>query len=153
MQDIEILENFRPEIRAGIERMPATRLLGLEVLGLGAGISLLALPVRAEVTVEGTIVQGGIVGTLADYAAVSAANTAMPAGWAASTTGIELHNLEPARGHRLLAVGRAIRSGKGLSLGEARVYAQDDDGPVGDPASHRLVAVAMATCKGFALPQ
>ena len=153
MQAIDLIDDHRPEIRLGIERMPSTRLLGLKVLGLGDGVSLLEMAIRPEITFDGRNVQLGIVGTLADYAAVSAANTVMPAGWAAATTGIEVHNLEPANGVRLLAVGRSIRSGKGLSLGEARVYAQAEDGPVGDPTAHRLVAVAMATCRGFALEQ
>lgn len=141
----DIIENHRPDLRQAIEAMPASRLLGLRVIGFGPGTSLLELPIRPELTVEGHVVQGGIVGTLADYAAVSAATAAMPIGWASATTGIELHNLAPARGRRLVAVGTAIRSGKGASLGEARVYAEAEEGE----ASRRLVAFALASCRVF----
>ena len=143
-QDIEIIDNHRPDLRQAIEAMPASRLLGLKVIGFGPGVSLLELPIRGELTVEGHVVQGGIVGTLADYAAVSAATAAMPVGWASATTGIELHNLAPARGRKLVAFGAAIRSGKGASLGEARVFAEDED-----PSSRRLVAIALASCRVF----
>lgn len=143
MEDVELIENHRPDLRRAIEAMPASQLLGLKVIGFGNGVSLLELPVRAELTVEGATVQGGIVGTLADYAAVSAATAAMPEGWASATTGIEVHNLAPARGRRLLATGAAIRSGKGASLGEARVYAEEETG------ARRLVAMALATCRVY----
>ena len=36
-----------------------------------------------QLTFDGRSVQGGLVGTLADYAAVSAAISALPEGWAA----------------------------------------------------------------------
>jgi len=147
MQSIDMIENHRPDLRQAIEEMPASRLLGLVVVGFGAGVSMLELPIRTELTVEGSVVQAGIIGTLADYAAVSAANAAMPAGWAAATTGLELHNLEPARGARLLAIGTAIRAGKGQSLGEARVYAVADDRAM--PAEPLLVATALATCRMY----
>lgn len=168
MYPIELIDNHRSQVRLSIERMPATQLLGLTVIGLGEGVSLLELPIREALTFDGRTVQGGLVGTLGDYAAVSAVSAALPAGWAASTTGVESHNLEPARGARLLAVGRACRAGKGLSLGEARIYAVDAGS--GDPALQgkaaaldqlaaaesgmggRLVAVVMATCRAFELP-
>ena len=35
MQAIDLIDDHRPEIRLGIERMPSTRLLGLKLLGLG----------------------------------------------------------------------------------------------------------------------
>lgn len=181
MHPIDLIDNHRRDLAESIARMPATRLLGLTVLGLGDGVSLLQMPIRPEITFEGRTVQGGIVATLGDYAAVSAVTAALPAGWAASTTGIEAHNLDPARGARLLAVGRSCRAGKGLSLGEARVYVIDredgsredgnrndgdgNDVPPGTEAAlarlaaaeagdgGRLVAVMMATCRAFELPR
>jgi uncharacterized protein (TIGR00369 family) len=87
-------------------------------------------------------VQGGIVGTLADYAGVSAAAAALGEGWMAATTGFEVHNVAPAVGERLVAVGRAVSVGRSVAVSRAEVYAERGDERV-------LVAVATTTCRPF----
>lgn len=149
LQDIAFIDNHRDDLRCWMEAMPAARFLGLVVAGLGAGVSRLELPIRPELTADGSVVQAGIVGTLADFAAVSAATAAMPEGWAAATTGLEMHNLAPARGERLVAVGAAIHAGKGHSLGESRVYAIAPAVHGQEGAEPLLVATAMASCRLF----
>lgn len=149
MNAIFRLPDLQPGLRADhaavIEAMPASRLVGLRVLGFApGGISALELPIVPAVTFDGRVVQGGIVGLLADYAGVSAATSALPAGWAASTTGFEVHNLAPARGERLVAIGEAVQVGKSHAVSSARVWAL-----AGGDA--KLVAVATTTCRLFEL--
>jgi hypothetical protein len=44
----------RPDLKAAIEAMPASRLLGLQVAGFDpAGVSRIELPVRPELTFDG----------------------------------------------------------------------------------------------------
>lgn len=139
----ELQPGLRADLAQAIEAMPASRLVGLRVRGFApAGRSVLELPVRPELTFDGRVVQGGIVGLLADYAGVSAASSTLSAGWAASTTGFEVHNLAPAIGDRLVAVGEAVQVGKSHAVSTARVWALD-----GDDA--KLVAVATTTCRPF----
>ncbi len=123
--------------------MPSSKLIGLKVLGFAAdGVSLLELPMRIELTFDGRVAQGGIVGMLADYAGVSAANSTLPLGWMASTTGYEVHNLAPAIGDVLVAIGRVIHVGKTNAVSSAEVWARRGD-------VHTLVAWATTRCKPF----
>jgi uncharacterized protein (TIGR00369 family) len=135
---------LRADLRAGIESMPVCQWLGgVKVIGfLPQGISRIELPVRPALTFEGTVVQAGIVGMLADFAGVSAAASTLPAGWMASTTGFEVHNVAPATGERLVAIGYAQHVGKSLAVSRAEVYAI-----TGEAAT--LVCLATTTCKPF----
>lgn len=135
---------LRADLAAGIAAMPASRLVGLTVLGFApGGRSALELPIVPALTFDGRVVQGGLVGLLADYAGVSAAASTLPAGWAASTTGFEVHNLAPAAGERLLAIGEAVQVGKSHAVSSVRVWAVRD-------GRATLVAVATTTCRPFA---
>ena len=139
----------RADLAAAIEAMPASRLIGLQVLGFAAsGVSAIALPVRAALSFDGRVVQGGIVGMLADYAGVSAAACTLPVGWMASTTGYEVHNLAPAAGVRLVALGRALHVGRGHAVSRAEVWAFADEK---DSKKATLVAWATTTCRPFEL--
>jgi uncharacterized protein (TIGR00369 family) len=134
---------LRADLAAAIEAMPASRLIGLRVLGFApGGRSVLQLEVVPALTFDGRIVQGGVVGMLADYAGVSAASSTLPAGWAASTTGFEVHNLAPAAGERLVAIGEAVQVGRTHAVSTARVWALRE-------GAATLVAVATTTCRPF----
>lgn len=145
LQNVSI--HHRADLRAAILAMPATQLLGLEVRGFDpVGVSRIELLVRAELSFDGRVVQGGLVGVLADYAGVSAAACTLPAGWIAATTGFEVHNVAPAAGERLVAIGRAQHVGRSLGVSRAEVYAVQ-----GETAT--LVCVATTTCRPFELPR
>jgi uncharacterized protein (TIGR00369 family) len=134
---------FRVDVIAGIEQMPASKLVGLKVLGFAPqGLSGIELPLRVEVTFDGKTVQGGIVGMLADFAGVSAAFCTKPAGWLGATTGFEVRNLAPAKGEKLLAIGRAVHLGKSQGVSSVEVWAIDGEEPT-------LVAWATTTCRFF----
>jgi acyl-coenzyme A thioesterase PaaI-like protein len=136
-------DGLRPDLAAAIEAMPASRLIGLKVRGFApGGISVLELPVVPALTFDGRAVQAGVIGMLADYAGVSAASSALPPGWASSTTGFEVHNVAPATGERLVAVGEAAHVGRSQAVSTARVWAMTGDQAV-------LVAVATTTSRLF----
>lgn len=135
----------RADLGVAILAMPATQLLGLEVMGFDpAGVSRIELPVRADLSFDGRVVQGGLVGVLADYAGVSAAACTLPAGWIAATTGFEVHNVAPAAGERLVAIGRAQHVRRSLGVSRAEVYAVQGE-------TVTLVCVATTTCRPFEL--
>jgi uncharacterized protein (TIGR00369 family) len=130
-------------LASAIEAMPASRLIGLRVLGFApGGRSVLEVPITPGITFDGRVVQGGVVGMLADYAGVSAASSTLPAGWAASTTSFQVHNIAPATGERLVAVGTAEQVGKSHAVSTARVWALQGE-------SATLVALATTTCRPF----
>lgn len=132
----------RPDLRDAIEAMPASKWLGLRVIGFAAaGLSVLELDVRPELTFDGRVVQGGLVGTLADYAGVSAAAASLATGWGASTTGFEVHNLAPAIGDTLVAIGRAAAVGRSQAVSRVEVWAITRGRP------SVMVAIATTTCR------
>jgi uncharacterized protein (TIGR00369 family) len=134
---------YRADLASAIESMPASRLVGLTVMGFAPeGLSVVSIPVTHAVTFDGQVVQGGIVGMLADYAGVSAASCTLPGGWLASTTAFEVHNLAPAKGDRLLAIGRAVHVGKSQAVSSAEVWAIDGE-------ASTLVAWATTTGRFF----
>jgi uncharacterized protein (TIGR00369 family) len=136
----ELIASYRDDLKVLIEAMPACQLLGLKVCGFNSNHAVVEMPVRVEITIDGKTVQGGIVGTLADFAAVSAATAAKPPGWVSSTTSFDVHNLAPAIGDRLVAVGRVIKASASSGVAAADVYS-DKDG------SFSLVATALVTCR------
>jgi uncharacterized protein (TIGR00369 family) len=134
-------DGYRSDLARAIMGMPASQALGLKVIGFSRdGASVIEMPVTPQWTFDGAVVQGGIVGALADYAGVSAAAAQLPTGWIASTTAFEIHNLAPAKGEKLVAIGRAVTVGKSLCVSRADVYAL-----AGGEAT--LVAIGNTTCK------
>jgi uncharacterized protein (TIGR00369 family) len=123
----ELIAECRPDIKQGIESMPAAVLIGIQVIGFHPdGISVLEMPIKPKTTFDGRLVQGGVVGVLADFAGISAASCTLPLGWIVSTTSFEIHLLAPAVGTRLVAIGRAIKVGKTIAVSRADVYAEND---------------------------
>lgn len=113
----------RPDIPPFISSMPVAALLGIRLVELAPGRAEYELEIRPELTFDGRVVQGGIVGTLADFAGVTAAMAALDEGWFSSTVDFQVQNIAPAIGDRLIATGEALRSGKRVGLSRAEVYA------------------------------
>ncbi len=135
----------RSDLRLAIQAMPAAKHLSIRVRGFDpAGISVVEMQIAPELTFDGTVVQGGVVGVLADFAGVSAAACTLPSGWLASTTSFEIQNLAPASGVQLVAVGRSISVRRTWAVSRADVYAMQAgrDAPV-------LVAIGTTTCRPF----
>lgn len=143
---LPVLDNtIRIDLRSAIESMPASRFIGLTVAGFDVcGRSRIELAIRPELTFDGRVVQGGIVGLLADYAGVSAAAASLPTGWIATTTAFEVHNLAPAVGERLVALGEALQVGRGSAVSRADIWAVSG-------ATAIRVCIANVTCKPFEL--
>ncbi|PJK28049.1 PaaI family thioesterase [Minwuia thermotolerans] len=131
---------FRPALAAGIHAMPSSAWLGLRCIGFADGRSAIEMPIRSDITFDGRIVQGAVVGVLADYAAVSAATAACPDGWRASTTGYNVHNIAPAAGERLVAFGQIAGRSRTSASSRADVYAVTGD-------KWTLAATCLATCR------
>jgi uncharacterized protein (TIGR00369 family) len=139
----EINPQRRRDLAQAIAQMPASKTLGLVVIGFSDdGYSVIEMPVRVELTFDGTVVQGGLVGTLADYAGVSAAASQLPEGWMASTTGFEVHNLQPAAGEKLVAIGHVVHAGKAQCISQVQVWAVNTSQPV-------LVCIATTLCRPY----
>lgn len=119
--------------------MPSTRHLGIHIVELDAGRAVFEMTNTEALTFDGAVIQGGIVSVLADYAAVSACGTTLPAGWLMATTGSQTHNLAPARGARIVAVAEVVRPGQRHAVARADVYNDNVSG------THCLTGLFTAT--------
>lgn len=119
----EVNRDHRPDLIKIIEAMPFARRLEISVVGLAQGQSVLMMPAAVDWTFDGQHLMGGLTGTLADMAAVSAAMSAREAGCFGSTTGFTVQMIAPAAGEAFVAVGTEISGGKSSATASANVFA------------------------------
>ena len=137
-------EPAQPErVRTAVLAMPMARTLGLRFDALAPGEVTLSAPVQPGWCFQPGQLQATAMFALADFAAVAAAATLLPAGWANSTVDASIKLLAPARGERLRAHGRVVQTGKSLSVCAADVYAIDG-------ARETLCATLLGTARNFA---
>lgn len=115
--------DYAARVRASFAAQGAMTHLGAELAEVGPGRCVIALPFRPELTQQDGFFHGGVVTTIADTAAGFAALTLMPPGARVLSVELKVNFLAPARGERLLAVGRVERAGRTISVVQARVEA------------------------------
>jgi uncharacterized protein (TIGR00369 family) len=115
------------QVRRAVLAMPMARTLGLQFTRLAPGQVELELPVEAGFTFRPGQLQATAVFAAADFAAVAAAGTLLPPGWANATVDATLKIVAPAQGARLRARGRVVNAGQLLTVCAAEVYAVDAD--------------------------
>lgn len=123
--------------------MPVARTLGLRFLEVAPGAVALEIPVADAFTFRPGQLQATPVFAAADFAAVAAAGTLLPAGWSNATVDATLKLLGPARGRCLRARGRVVDAGRLLTVCAADVYAVDEAG------GERLCATLLATARNI----
>lgn len=112
-----------------IESMPIAQHLDLRLEEASAERTVISMPIVPHLTFDGTVCQGGVVAMLADFAAVGAAFMAIEGtGRTAATTAMNSHNLRPAYGQRLVAVGRLVGPTGRTMIAAADVYNDSLDG-------------------------
>lgn len=111
-------------VRLGFAAQNPMALFGAELGAIEPGSVTLSMPVREEMTTAGTgIVMGGLVATLADVAAGLSIATLMAPPRPVMTVDFTSHQLAPARGDRIEAVGRVEKIGRSLCITGADVFA------------------------------
>ncbi len=132
------------QLRHLVESMPMARTLGLRFTRLEAGGAELEIPVSEAFTFRPGQLQATPVYAAGDFAAVSAAGTLLPAGWANATIDTTLKLIGPAKGKLLRARGRVIDAGRLLTVCAADVFAVDEAG------EESLCATLLATARNIA---
>jgi len=117
--DSPALDTLRDHVLA----MPAARTLGLRFDRVAPGEVDLTLPYQEAFSFRPGQLQATPIFAAADFAAVAAAGTLLPSGWANATIDCTLKIVGPAAGDRLVARGRVVQAAKLLTVAEARVYA------------------------------
>jgi uncharacterized protein (TIGR00369 family) len=123
--------------------MPMARTLGLRFNRLAPGQTEVEIPVTENLTFRAGQLQATPVFAAADFAAVSAAGSLLPAGWANATIDTTLKLVAPAAGRCIRARGRVVDAGKLLTVCAAEVYAVAEDG------AETLCATLLATARNI----
>jgi len=111
------------QVRRAVLAMPMAQTLRLAFRRLEAGEVELELPVQESFCFRPGQLQATAVFAAADFAAVAAAGTLLPAGWVNATIDGTLKLVAPARGSHLRAHGRVVDAGRLLTVCAAEVYA------------------------------
>ena len=112
-------------IRGSFARQSIMTTLGAEIAAVRAGEVEIVLPFSDRILQQHEFIHAGAVATIADSACGYAALTVMPRDAAVLTTEFKINLLAPAKGERLRAIGRVVRSGKKLVITLGEVFAEE----------------------------
>ncbi len=115
--------NFEARVRGSFARQAAMRLVGAHMGRLAPGYCEIELPYREDLTQQHGLFHGGFTSAIADTACGYAAYTLFGAEDSVLTVEYKINLLAPAAGDRLLAVARAKKSGRTLTVCEFEVTA------------------------------
>lgn len=117
-------QDAQARVRDSFARQSMMRTLGAELLAVRPGEIEIALPFSDRVLQQHGFIHAGAVASIADTACGYAALTTMPRDAAVLTIEFKVNLLSPAKGERLRAVGRVVRSGKNVVVATGDVFAE-----------------------------
>lgn len=138
--------DFKRFVEDAVLSMPAARHLGFRFSRLVPGEAEIIQPYRNELTQHDGYFQGGVLGSLADFAAGAAAGTLLPPGWANMTIDYTVKILAPGKGEQIAARGRVVKPGNVMTIAAADLYSVDR---AGETAEETLCAVAFVTLRNI----
>lgn len=111
-------------IATSFSRQGLMRTFGASLVRVQRGEVEIAMPWSEAVTQQHGFFHGGVVGALADSACGYAALSLVGDGEAGLTAEYKINLLSPARGERLIAVGRVIKPGRTLIVAQGDVLTE-----------------------------
>ena len=129
---------FETRVRESLARQSFMTRLGVGLTHIAPGEVHLGFATRDDLLQQHGAVHAGVLASVMDSAAGYAAFTLMPAGSDVVSVEFKVNLLEPARGERIEARARVVRSGRTLSAVSAEAWARDGEG-------ERLVATFSGT--------
>lgn len=118
-----LLPDVEAKVRASFAAQGLMATLGAEIAALGPGICTIEAPIRPETGQQQGFAHAGLTFSIGDSAGGYAALSLMPDEAEVVTAEMKINLLAPATGHRLLAEGRVVRSGRRLMVVQTDVYA------------------------------
>ncbi len=114
---------YERRVRESLAKQSYMAKLGVKLVRISPGEVHLSLPVRDDLLQQHDNVHAGVLASAMDSAAGYAAFTLMPAGSGVVSVEFKVNLLEPARGERIEARARVVRSGRTLSSVAAEAWA------------------------------
>ena len=130
--------NFEARVRASFARQTAMKTIGASLTRVAPGEVEIQLPFRDDLTQQHGFFHGGLVAAILDSACGYAALSLMPAEAAVLTVEYKINFVSPARGERLIALGRVTKPGRILTVCAGDVVAPDG-------GQDKVVATMLAT--------
>jgi uncharacterized protein (TIGR00369 family) len=131
-------EHFAARVRSSFERQRLMETIGARLTRVSAGEVEIELPFREDLTQQHGYLHAGIVTSIVDSACGYAAMSLTPAGADILSVEYKINLLSPAKGERMIARARVIRSGRNLVVCMGDVFAVLD-------GQEKLVATMLAT--------
>lgn len=107
---------FETRTRASFGRQGIMSLLGARMTRVAPGEVAIELPFRADLSQQHGFFHAGVTSTIADSAGGYAGFTLFPADASVLTVEFKINLLAPARGDRLVAIGKVIKPGRTLTV-------------------------------------
>jgi uncharacterized protein (TIGR00369 family) len=104
--------------------------LGAVLTRVEPGSVEIEVPFRSELTQQQGFFHGGVTTSIVDTACGYSALTLMAAGSEVLTVEFKINLFAPARGDKLVARGRVVRSGRTITVCQGDAYAATTDGEV-----------------------
>jgi uncharacterized protein (TIGR00369 family) len=137
---------YAETLRNAVLAMPMAQSVGLQFAHIEPGTVELEIPYRDELSFRPGQMQATAIFAAADFAAVAAAGTLLPAGWINASIDCTLKIVGPANGEKLIARGRVVNPGKLITVSAAEVFSVRD-------GKESLCATALATARNIELKQ
>ncbi len=115
--------DYEERVRDSFRRQNFMTLISASLSHVAPGEVDIDLPYRADLTQQHGFFDGGVTGAIADGAGGYAGYTVFPAGSSVLTVEFKINLIAPAKGDRLRAQGRVIKSGRTLTFCDLAVYA------------------------------
>ena len=131
-------------VRRAVLSMPMAQTLGLRFVRIAPGKVELEIPVLDSLCFRPGQLQATAIFAAADFAAVGAACTLLPHGWANATADAAIKFVAPAQGSHLLARGRVVKAGKAISVCAADVFSVENGTEI-------LCATLLGSARNFSL--
>jgi uncharacterized protein (TIGR00369 family) len=125
-------------IRSSFAKQGLMATLGARLGEVAPGRIEIELTPGPAISQQHGFVHAGAVSAIADSAAGYAALSLMPPGRGVLTTEFKINLVAPAMGERIIARGEVVKSGRTLTLAQAKVFAQAG-------GQEKLVALLTAT--------
>lgn len=115
--------DYDARVRDSFDRQKVMNTLGISIAELSPGRIVLEMAHQDTLTQQHGFLHAGIVSTALDSACGYAAFSLMPAEAAVLTVEFKINLLNPADGERFRFVANVVKSGRTLTICEARAYA------------------------------
>ncbi len=122
----ELSPDYINAVLETVNGAPFFRLMGMRILKLKRGFSEIVLEIRPDHLQPYGVVHGGVCSALIDAACFWAVCTEARDTNSLTTVELKLNYLSPAKEGILKAVGRCVRMGKTLGLGQGEIRDQNE---------------------------